>query len=188
MQAKRIFIAFDISNEARTTAVDHLEKLKREFPDCHAAWTNANKLHYTMRFLGDVEVGKIEAVAQVVDETAAKSKAFDLRISGTGVFPSLNKARVIWLGTKGDLEEVALLKSGLDNRLAGLGFERESKRFTPHLTLARVKDLIGCRPLVEKHLESVVESAPFTVGEIIIYESQLRPTGSVYTVLKRARL
>lgn len=188
MKTTRIFVAFDISADARVTAADHMDRLRRDFADCPASWTNAEKLHFTLRFLGDVAGAHIEAVCRTAEEVAAESSMFELSLAGTGVFPSPGKARVLWIGTKGDIDRVALTKSRLDERLVGLGFERESKRFTPHLTLARLKNPAACRPLVSRHLASTIESPLFTVGEIVVYESKLHPSGSAYTALTRGRL
>lgn len=165
-----------------------MSELRRNFRDCPASWARPEKLHFTLRFLGDVGAANIAALCGALAGVAARCPTFNLRISGTGVFPSSSKPRVLWLGAKGDLGTVASIKSLLDDELSSIGFVSEQKRFAPHLTLARFKDPIACRQLARSHLESTVETSGFTVDEIIVHESKLLHSGSVYSAVTRAKL
>jgi len=184
MPVKRIFVAFDISAEARQSAAEYIDRLRAHFSHCPASWTKPDKLHFTLRFLGDVDVYKMNSVFDAAAFAAARVGSAELWLEGTGVFPSPGKARVLWLGAKGDLETIAILKRCLDDRLQLTGFEADQKRFTPHLTLARVKDPNACGQMVESHLRSDFQTARFQVSEIVLYESKLQPAGSIYTALE----
>lgn len=188
MQTKRIFIGFDISDDVRAAVAGYLNGLRRDFLHCPASWTRPEKLHFTLRFLGDVEAANVGRLCGVVEDMAARCPTFNLQISGNGVFPSPYKPRVLWLGARGGVGTVAWIKSLLDDELNSVGFESERKRFTPHLTLARLKDPIACRWLASRHLEATIETSEFTVREIIVYESKLLPSGSVYSAITRAKL
>ena len=182
MTTKRIFIAFDISDEARNAAAKYIDGLRSVYKSCPASWAKPEKLHFTLRFLGDIDVARIDKVCEAASAAAETGDA-ELRLDSTGVFPSPGRARVLWLGAKGDLETISSLKRKLDQCLKELGFGEDQKRFTPHLTVARIKDPHACGPLVEAHLESGFHTAPFNVSEIVLYESQLHPAGSIYTPL-----
>jgi len=188
MDSKRIFIAFDISNVSRSAAVEHAAGLRRMFPYCRVSWTKAANLHFTLRFLGDVDVRRLEAVCGAVDACASRSQRFRICVSGTGAFPNARKARVLWLGADGNLQAVTQVKDELERALDAIGFEREQRHFAPHLTLARLKDPTSCRDLIENHLRSAFKTPQFEVNEIAVYESKLSPAGSIYSVVRRSQL
>ncbi|MFN6964004.1 MAG: RNA 2',3'-cyclic phosphodiesterase [Pyrinomonadaceae bacterium] len=185
---KRIFIAVDISEEARRLAAAHSERLRNEFSDLRVGWERAEKLHLTLRFIGNLEDERISSLTDRLRATAAAARSFELSITGTGVFPNVRRPRVLWLGVAGDVEGMNKLAAAIENDCEAIGLDRESREFKPHLTIARLRETERSGRLAVSHLQMPFESAAFKVGEIVLYESKLQRTGSVYSVLDRFSL
>ena len=185
---KRIFTAIDISAEARQKVSDYIADLQAEFPMVRVGWERAEKLHLTLKFLGDIDEIKLQNLTDAVNETAKRLSDFKLRISQTGVFPSIKKARVLWLGIEYETGSMQKLNEILETECEGKGFSREKRSFKPHLTIARLREPQSSFKLIEKHLQNDFESDEFTVSGITIYESRLQKTGSIYTKYKNLNL
>lgn len=177
---KRIFVAIDISAEARQKTADYLEGLRRRFPRLRVGWERPEKLHLTLIFLGDTDEGKITEVENAVKRIADSVSAFHISIGGTGVFPGKRDARILWIGVldNGELNEIA---TKLETECRQLGFEPEKRKFNPHLTIARLREPKLSKTLASSHAANEFEPVGFEVREIVIYESKLLLTGSVYT-------
>jgi 2'-5' RNA ligase len=169
---KRIFVAVDISEEARRKTAAYIENLRRQFPGLRVGWDKPEKLHLTLKFLGDTGDEQLAKLMQAAERAARQIANFKLRIAGSGVFPNSRKARVLWLGVadeKGSLRDL-------------------SKDFKAHLTIARLREPEKSGKLVEKHLRENFEEVEFAVSEIVIYQSELSPQGSRYTVVSKHAL
>jgi 2'-5' RNA ligase len=179
---KRIFIAVDISDEARERAARYAADLGSQ-RSRGISWVKPENLHLTLRFLGDCDTGQLERVNAALQKTSAKCSRFSLTIANTGVFPTARKARVLWLGVDGEVAGMVRARKLFDESF-GPEIGKE-KPLTPHLTIARVRDPYACRDVVARHLTTGFEPVTFTVDELVVYESKLRPTGSVYTAIAR---
>lgn len=184
MAEKRIFIAFDIPADLRARAAEYALRLRKEFPLCRASWTKPGNLHFTLRFIGEIDTRRIAEVSSAIRSATAIGKP-EIQLFGTGVFPTVERARVLWLGAEGDIDSLARLKDEIDNYLEKSGFRGDREHFTPHLTLARIKSADGCRKLIDKHLASSFRTPPYTVTELVLYESELGPGGSIYTPIEK---
>lgn len=144
-------------------------------------------LHVTLKFLGDTEEGLISEITTVMKRVAAREAVVEVRLTGLGVFPNLQRPSVVWVGMR-NAELLARLAGGLDAELVPLGFVPESRPFQPHLTVLRLKS----RPpdplfdLLEEAAET--DFGAVRVEEIELFRSELRPDGSRYTRLATARL
>jgi 2'-5' RNA ligase len=185
---KRIFVAIDISDAARQRAAAHIENLRRAFPRLRVGWERPEKLHLTVKFLGDVDETKLVMLDDAVRRTAQHVPAFALRIGGCGTFPANKRARVLWLGVEGLDGGFQRLHEVLESESAKPGFARETRDLKPHLTIARLREPESSAPLVERHLRTQFEPVEFEAGEIVIYESRLQPAGSVYSPIARYEL
>ncbi len=108
---------------------------------------------------------------------------------GLGFFPGLKRARVIWVGLTGEVHPLIEYQKAMDKALAEIGLPREKRPFKGHLTLARIKGRVDPGALAEIMEEfGGFKSEPFTVGEIILFRSQLKPAGPIYTALRRVAL
>jgi 2'-5' RNA ligase len=182
---KRIFIAVDISEEARRKAAAHIETLRNEFPKIRVGWDKPEKLHLTMKFLGNTDVKQLPELEKIIEEISAEIINFKLRIADTGVFPNARNPRILWIDVIDKQGNLAKINELLEAECEKIGFERERRKYVPHLTIGRIREPNRARELAKRHLENGFEPVEFAVSEIVIYESKLLPTGSVYTVVSR---
>lgn len=180
---KRIFVAIDISEDARRVTEKYISELKTEFSNVKVGWEKAEKLHLTLKFLGDLNEIQIGSLFEIVQNISKSNSNLKFRIAKTGAFPASRNARVLWLGVDGDVEKLQEINSILENECEKFGFKK-NKKFKPHLTIGRIRELCGSQTLVEKHLENKIEPIEFEVSSIVIYESELQPTGSIYRKVK----
>ena len=147
-----------------------------------ARWVRAENLHVTLKFIGNVDVGKLDTIRAALGEVSA-SGAVELRFRGVGFFPNEKRPRVLWAGivASPNLEPLA---AGVDARLEKLGIARETREFAPHLTLARFDP-----PGITEKLRAAArantarEFGAVSTGEFHLFESKTRPTGAEYTRL-----
>lgn len=184
---KRIFVAAEISEEARRRVSGYIENLRNDFPQIRVGWEKPEKLHLTLKFLGDCEESQLSELEKIVEEISAEMTDFKLQIAETGVFPNARNPRVLWIDVKDEAGSLAKINGYLETECEKIGFEREKRRFVPHLTIGRVREPNRAKDLARKHLENKFEPVGFTVSEIVIYESRLKPTGSVYSVVSRRK-
>lgn len=147
-------------------------------------WTRPESIHLTLKFLGEIDPLRVAEISAGLEGAAKSHPRFIVSAGGVGAFPNLKAPRVIWVGIDGG-PELKGLHADIDGRLGDIGFERDGREFTPHLTLCRVKSMADSRALgglasglkVEKMLD-------FEAGSFILFESRLNPKGAVYTALK----
>ncbi|NLT49636.1 MAG: RNA 2',3'-cyclic phosphodiesterase [Ignavibacteria bacterium] len=173
----RLFIALEIPDEVK----DKLIYLRNEIYGAgfkKIKWENKDKLHITLKFLGETEITLYPELKNTVSETVEKQKKTLLSFSEFGVLYNNTSPRILLTGTEKN-NELQCFKRNIDDRLSELGFEKESRRFDPHLTIFRFKraeDSI----IEEKFLNKKIENVKFTTEKIVIYKSSLLKSGSVY--------
>jgi RNA 2',3'-cyclic 3'-phosphodiesterase len=179
---KRVFIAIDISPEARAKVSEYIERLKRSGRDLRVGWEKPEKLHLTLNFLGDVDDHQLAGIEQAVKTVASQFAGFRSRIYGNGRFPPKGDPRILWLGLTDDgtLSKVA---HALGREMAKIGFEPEKRKFHPHLTIARLREPRRSTALAAAHTNNKFQGVDFEVKELVLYESRLHPGGSVYSRL-----
>ena len=151
-------------------------------------WVPEAQLHFTLKFLGDVEEERIGAAKDAVLRAAAGAP-FRLALEGLGAFPPHGAARVLWAACGEGATALAQLAARVEEAFAAAGFSREERPFSPHLTLARVRDPDAGRRLARAL--PAVPSEPFgtlAVASIVLYRSDLGPRGADHTELLRAAL
>ena len=175
----RLFIAFDASEEAEK----ELRRLQDRLVDNGAQLSLASRrgaFHLTLKFLGETQPDTTEKVKQALE--TIRFGAFDIHLGKTGVFPSPSRPRVVWIGLE-PAEQIKALQQQIESALEKW-FEHD-KRFTPHLTLARVKSINDKDAFAEAIEALRPKPIRFTVKEFILYESRLSPKGATYTALQR---
>ncbi len=182
---KRIFIAVAISEEARRQVSDYAQALRREFVDLRIGWEKPEKLHLTLKFLGDTGEKQLNELIEIVEKTTAKFKPFKLQISGTGVFPNPRNPRILWLGVNDETNSLSKISELLEIKCERIGFRREKRKFNAHLTIARLREPHKSKQLARKHVENAFEPIEFKVSEIVTYESTFQPKGSIYSVVSK---
>lgn len=182
----RLFLAVFPPPAAQKLAAQAIEKLRRSGDG--VSWVKPENLHYTLRFIGDVDDDGARRVAEAAREAAAAHDAFGVAFGPPGAFPTAKKARVIWLGLNHGNEPFAQLAASLEAALEKRGFEPEEREFSPHLTLGRVKDAADWTSKLVAAGAPEGNSARFAVEAIAVVESQLAAGGSIYKVREEARL
>jgi len=183
----RSFIAIDFPEETRKA----LEDIQKELKQCGAGvrWVKPSSIHLTLKFLGNIHPTQAEDIALAVAEEIRDHPPITLRAAGLGAFPSRRKPRVIWIGMEGEVQRLTRIQARVENALEPLGFVREKRPFQPHLTIGRVKDRRKLQAPIDAMAElKIPEFDSFDVTEIILYKSDLRPTGAIYTKLHRMSL
>jgi RNA 2',3'-cyclic 3'-phosphodiesterase len=189
MNPLRTFIAVEISPEIRSSALRLIERLRAS--QAKVKWIEAENLHFTLKFLGDVPAEQINDVCRAVEEAASPFTPFELVAKGCGAFPSPARPRTVWLGTEEGSEPMELLVQAIERLLEPLGFAREHRRFTPHLTLGRVREgpaagLVQLAELIGKHGD--FDAGSMVVDEVTVFSSTLGRGGPKYEALARIDL
>ena len=144
-------------------------------------------IHLTLKFLGDIRVDRADAIVESVSRSVHDLPPFELRIGGPGTFPDGKSPRVLWVGVDGDLLELAATQKKLEDALATLGFAREDRPFSPHLTVGRLREgtpLSDRRQAAEAlYSATVPPEARMHGSSISLMRSTLLPNGAVHTRL-----
>jgi 2'-5' RNA ligase len=183
----RTFIAIELSPEIKDELADIQAQLKTSNAD--VKWVKPQAMHLTLKFLGNITQEKIEEVKKALDTISPNHKPFEISLFQIGGFPKLEYPRVIWVGIdKGCSRAEAIAKDVVEG-LSNIGFEKEKRPFTAHLTLGRVKSPKGRNELVSKMKAlDFKPSASCTIDKITLFQSTLTPQGSIYTPLYEAKL
>jgi 2'-5' RNA ligase len=175
----RLFIATLIPEDIRTLLTNYIKSLKRDIDG--VKWEKSEKLHVTLKFLGDVDDSKVEEIPDLLRKLVRGYSPFNINISDFGGFPNLKNPRVLYVSLS-ENEELSGFQSELDEGLSDLGFKKEDRKFIPHVTIGRVKKRIFIKEYPR------VTQNPFEITKIGLIKSELRPEGSVYTPLKLFKL
>ncbi len=161
-------------------------RLKEAFADVR--WENRDKFHVTLKFLGGVEESTLQQIIERLSGALSPFSHTRLVYTGLGCFPNKRNPRVIWVGCEN--EEGVLLRvfQTIEEIVEPLGFEKEKRAFHPHVTLGRVRSPKRAQDLIEKMKSLTFEQQVAECREVLVMKSDLRPSGSVYTVLHRIPL
>ncbi len=175
----RTFIAVELPKRF----IPEIEKIESALDIPGIKLVEPVQVHITLKFLGDIPEDKVEPIASALSQV--NCKPFEARIKGVGIFPKLAYIRVIWLGAEGNFEA---LHSDVERVLAAFKFEKDDK-FSPHATLARVKQLREKATLLEKikKLENI-DLGTMNVESIALKKSTLTPKGPIYETLREIKL
>lgn len=180
----RVFVALDIPHEDKQGLTDTIGRLQQTITN-GVRWVDPQGIHLTLKFLGNIDAGLVDAVQQAMALASVDSSRFSLHLSGLGVFPNVRQPRVLWAGVNGDLESLGILQERVDQELSRLGFAKERRPFNPHLTLGRVRD--GTPPNLRQQIGTTMGNTQLTGGEaweateIHLIRSTITPQGARYT-------
>jgi 2'-5' RNA ligase len=184
----RLFIAIDIDAPVLASVVKLQRRIKDKMKNGNGLkWVAPQLMHLTLKFLGEVDESRIEEITDAIAIVCLEKKIFEFELSVIGTFG--RPAKVLWLGSAEQSAELAALAAAIEQGLSELGFEKETRPFSAHLTLARIKD-----SGVDKNLRRIVndfekiEPMPIKVDSVCLYKSQLTSDGPVYTLLRKIEL
>ena len=181
----RSFIAIDLSDPARRRIETLIQELRKS--DAQVGWVRTEGIHLTLKFLGNVAPELIEEIKPALARIASQIAPIRIEPAGCGAFPTIKWPRVIWVGLRDQIGPLAELVRRVETALVPLGFEPEGRPFKPHLTLGRVKGRQRLQALQEILLaHSDFAAEPFDAAEVVLYKSDLRPDGALYTPLIKA--
>ncbi len=183
----RSFIAMDLPASVVCRLEDAQQGLKAL--KLRAKWVRPENIHLTLKFLGNVSAGQIDAIASAMARAVDDQPALVLALRGVGFFPGIKRARVIWIGLGGQIQRLFALQRTLEEQLAAIGFAREKRPFKGHLTLGRIRQTVAphvMRRIMDDYLN--FSGDEFIAGRICLFQSDLQPSGPVYSRLKQVDL
>ncbi len=188
MARLRTFIAIDVDRTIRDRCLALQESLARS--GAELKWVEAENIHLTLLFLGEVEDRTLAALCRAVDEGCATHRPFSMSVESVGCFPNPRRPRIVWVGVGAGADEVTALHDALEPPLLELGcYRREQRAYSPHITLGRIKGEAATDDLATALAKQAKwRGGETTVREVQVYSSELTPRGSIYTVLSRAKL
>lgn len=184
----RVFVAIELPATVRRKLIDHIDRLRSTMPEVRASWGREDNLHLTLKFLGDIPLPKVEAVAQATQSAAKTVEPFELTVMGCGAFPPKGQPRVLWVGLEDASGQLALLHTALEDECAKAGFPREERSFHPHFTIARIRKPHDARHAAAVHQEMGFDPETVRASELAVIRSELRSEGSRHTVISRHSL
>jgi 2'-5' RNA ligase len=179
----RAFLAIDLPGEVRGEITAIQAGLKDALEGVR--WTRSEGIHLTLKFFGDIDNATIGSISDIVGKRTKGFGLLSLAMGRMGAFPNPGRARVLWLGVEGDIENLAFLQGSMEEDFEALGFAKETRSFKPHLTLGRARSSRGTIMGLREAMESVrYESpTPFSAEGLTLFKSDLAPGGAVYTKL-----
>jgi len=185
----RAFIAVDLSAEVLGRLENVHRQLKQRIPGAAVRWAPVKNIHLTLKFLGDVSESNLKVLYEIMKKEAEKQKVFEIRVSGLGAFPSINRPRVIWVGVQSP-PDLAAVQRAIDLETARLGYTSEEREFSPHLTLGRISRSASSEEAgqIGATLGSmkVGDLGSSLIQAVHFYRSDLNPEGAIYTKLYSA--
>lgn len=190
-QQIRSFIAIELPEEVKL-GLSKLQAKLQLSRHTFVKWVAPGSMHLTLKFLGNISLQVVSAIAKVMEEASQGVSPFGLTIGELGAFPNLRRPRVLWLGIGGEVDRLVVLQQRIDNGLRPLGFTPETRPFSPHLTLARLREGASSDELRE--FGDLIAKKPaggsyeVLVSGVSLVKSQLLPRGAVYSYLTKVEL
>jgi 2'-5' RNA ligase len=183
----RLFVAIELPSDARSVLQQTIHRLKNAGIDRGVRWVRAEGVHITLKFLGSADEEDLAGIVSATRDATRKHDPFDLRVEGLGSFGAPRSLRVIWAGVGGDVGALTTLARDIDSALHALGFPMESRPFSAHLTLARVRDDATREERQRIHTllseQAAPERALLHVKHCSLMESTIKPGGALYNQL-----
>ena len=181
----RCFIAIDISDRIRAALSDLQNQIasKAKVKKSDVKWVRPEAMHLTLKFLGEIKDEQSVDICNITREVASRHKSFDLDIDSVGYFGG-RSARVLWVGAGHDCENLLQLQNDLEQQLASAGWPKETRKFSGHLTLCRVRNSkagFKLAQMVKEYADLHLGTMP--ADSVTVYQSELTPQGPIYTSL-----
>ncbi|MEA3351242.1 MAG: RNA 2',3'-cyclic phosphodiesterase [Chloroflexota bacterium] len=186
MSVVRAFIAVDLPLELRERLVQISDDLNEQMGTASVRWVPAEKIHLTLKFLGDVSLNNLDVLKDILRGEAVDREPMVISLGGVGAFPKTRHPRVIWVGVESP-PELKSLQRGIDKQTARVGYALNRRPFSPHITLGRVSR--NASPAEVRAIGNVLSDTKVgfvgvaKIQAVHIYRSDLRPDGAVYSRL-----
>ena len=184
MEQVRSFIAIGLPDELKQELAG-LEARLQSGGQSGVKWVDPYAIHLTLKFLGSVAVDRIDEITKAMEEATRGIAPFQLKLRELGVFPNLRRVQVAWVGLNGEVDKLGQLQQRIESSLVPLGFAPESRKFTPHLTLARLRNQASLNE--RQAFGQLIASTKFEaihsiqVDAVNLMKSQLTREGAIYS-------
>ena len=182
----RSFIAINLPETVREHIGDFIRNLKSA--GGNVKWVRSGNIHITLKFLGELEEHKIENIQDVIKRIASNNKPFQVSLEGKGGFPNLSHPRILWIGIQTGYEALKQIAEDMESSLEPLGFLKEKRSFSPHVTVGRVRSVSDIRSLTERMQKMEFKKTFFKVDQIELIKSDLTPRGPIYTPILTCKI
>lgn len=180
----RAFLALELPREIRDLVEGIKERLRPVVGGVR--WTRAEGMHLTLKFFGDILPEDVDRISAVVRKHSRDIPPLKLSLDTLGGFPGLSRPRVLWLGVGGEIDRLANMQEAIEKDLAACGFPAEGRAFTAHLTLGRSRSRGGVSGAASlPDMVGDLSGHLFEAAEMVLFKSDLRPAGPLYTALAR---
>lgn len=182
----RCFIAIEVAEKVKTA----LAELQKELKGCNAdiRWIKPENIHLTLKFLGNVDEKLLDKIKSKLKDTCNRYNGFSLEIKGMGISPDKRRPRVLWVDIR-DNNSLTGLQRDIEEGMASIGFKKEDRRFSPHLTIGRFRSSAGIEALYDKiQLHKDDSFGLIDVKSVSLMESRLKPSGAEYTRIEEVFL
>ncbi len=180
----RTFISVELPAEVKAKLVELIAELKKS--DASVKWVEADNLHLTLKFLGEVEDDQLDKLVGLTARAAGGQGGFKAKFEGLGTFPEGKSPRVVWVGTAEGGDRLCDLAQNLETALSEAGFKGEARDFKPHLTIGRIKHSGQLVKRIEQLKEAKI--GEMVIDRISIMKSALKRNGPVYEIFKEVKL
>jgi 2'-5' RNA ligase len=183
MEQIRSFVAIELPDRLKLE-LGQLEAQLKSSQQPWVKWVDPDSIHLTLKFLGNIATDRTGEITGAIEEATRTVSPFHLEVKGLGVFPNLKRAQVAWAGISGDVDKLGQLQQGIESNLARLGFAPESRPFSSHLTLARLRNQAS--PDERQKFGQLIAGTRFEadtaikVAAISLMRSQLTRAGAIY--------
>lgn len=176
----RCFIAVEVKDNTALENINKVQILLNQLP-IRIKIVKLENMHLTLKFLGEITEKQIQEIQEILNLT--KFSSFKFRLYSLGIFPNPNRPRVIWLGITDGQKDLSILAKQVDHLLQKIGFQSEKRDFTPHLTIARVKNSVGTslKELINNY--QYMDFGIIPVSSIKLKRSSLTREGPIYTTI-----
>lgn len=182
-QAVRAFLAIAPPAEIWREIGNIQDRLRRSCP-FDIRWLKPESIHLTLKFFGNVSGEDVIALSRVVEKHSPILTPLQLAVKKLGVFPSLQRPRVLWIGLEGETAPLSTLQQNLEQGWADCGFAKEDRPFRPHLTIGRIKSSrLAGDPVKFMAQAGDWSAGSFRADGLALFKSDLTPQGAVYTQL-----
>jgi len=191
MEQIRSFIAIELPDELKLELA-RLEDQLKSHRQPWVKWVSPDGIHLTLKFLGDIAADRTEEITKAMAEATQGISPFQLEVKELGVFPNLRRVQVAWVGISGEVDKLSQLQKRIETNLTPLGFAPELRPFTPHLTLARLRDQAS--PDERQRFGQLIANSKFEpaytfpVESVSLMRSQLTREGAIYSQISSVKL
>jgi 2'-5' RNA ligase len=191
MPVIRAFIAIELSHEIHQGLDQVISQLKKRLEVSVIRWVPAENIHLTLKFLGDVSIANVEMLKKILQAEAVSCPHFEISVGGLGAFPNAHHPRVVWVGVEAP-QDLNNLQHAIETATERLGYTKEERPFSAHLTLGRVSR--NATPKDARLIGEVLESTKVGflglahIEAVHLFKSELSPSGSIYTKMFSASL